>query len=108
MYESIMCVMHRRSRLTGFYYSSKYFLAFTHHSSFGDATKVIELTSVVSDTAGSLLAMLKREADNETEQMSMQQLLNTAKSLADALSELVEAAKMVENNLGVGYIYAQV
>ena len=74
-------------------------------SSLGDATKTIELTDVISETAGSLLSMLKREADNETDQMTEQQLLNTAKSLADAVSNLVEAAKLSEEKPGVSFNY---
>ena len=79
-----------------------------NHSSLGDPTKVVELTHVISETAASLLGMLKKEADNQTNQLTMQQLLNTAKSLADAVSNLVETAKMVEEKPGVSYTYLYV
>ena len=75
----------------------------TYHSSLGDPRKVTELTNVISEMAASLLGILKRDSDGETNQLMKQQLLNTAKSLADAVSSLVESAKMAEESPGVGY-----
>ena len=78
------------------------FVTCCYLSSMGDHVKMLRKTKILAETTSSLVALLKMEAGDEIDPAARQLLLDAARSLADATSHMVEAAKMAAQNRGVG------
>ena len=74
-------------------------------SSMGDHAEMLKNTKILAQTTSSLVSLLKMEAEDEMDPAARQLLLDAARSLADATSRMVEAAKIAAQNPGVGDFY---
>ena len=63
---------------------------------------MLKNTKILAENTSALVALLKMEAEDEMDPATRQLLLDAARSLADATSRMVEAAKMAAQNPGVG------
>lgn len=74
-------------------------------SSIGDRAEMVKQAKILAETTSSLVALITMEADDEMDPAARQRLLDAARSLADATTRMVEAAKMTAQNPGVSFIY---